>query len=574
MADERVEYLIQISKQGDGAKQAKKDLDELKTSSSAASVGLQAVGKSFLAAAAAYATTGFVRSAIREFAEAEKAVAKLNSTLRATQQLNAGVSDRLQGVAKNIAGNSPFSQTELLNSASRLLTAGASPGDIERLTRAIADVSTLMDRDLGRASQAMVNALRGDTDAFRALGIEVESTGNATEDFNKLLEKLEKLTGGQAAASMDTLTGKLEKQKKQWDELKEKAGGYFSALLGGLVNAAQWVGQGIGGAINMPSGMGGVQNPIAAGILQQIEDKNRGQGILSPESWAALMKSQGGAGAGPAKVTTSALAAEDLRRFDQMIDEEVQIWIEGELKKREEAQKTAETVLSLQQDIRLASATGYDRELVQITVNHERRVAALREQNVANAETLALEEKLFAIEKERAEFAISYLGRLTTDLKAVGELAQTTFASGLSDAIVEGFRTGRFEMKKFFSDFFALISKAILQTIILNLVRSGVNAIGGIAGGGFSGGGAGGLGEVVTPGSAFSEVNSINIPRLSTGTLAGKAGGNITIRLEMSPEVEARVQRNSIQGARIEVARDMRQDSALSRNTRRLTSGM
>lgn len=82
---------------------------------------------------------------------------------------------------------------------------------------------------------------------------------------------------------------------------------------------------------------------------------------------------------------------------------------------------------------------------------------------------------------------------LGNDLQKLGTTAETTFASGLSNALVQGFRTGHFEFQKFASDFLAKIAEMILQALILRAIQSSISGL-------FGGGGVSGTAEPATSG--------------------------------------------------------------------------
>ena len=237
-------------------------------------------------------------------------------------------------------------------------------------------------------------------------------------------------------------------------------------------------------------------------------------------------------------------------------------------------------------------------------------------------------QRIFA---EEAQKRLEYLqthktgfAALEGDLTKLGDAAEVQFSARLSNALVEGFRNGHIELQKFASDFFAFIAQAILQALILRAVQS---TIGGFFGGGGISGSAGvdsaggslagaaangtvryaanGLSTVSTPtffprhnviageagpevlavlskprtvrvGSRYAAEGMVNgqpvalVPGGVSG-LGGGAGGQITIQISHTPEVQARIEQNSIQGAVLQITRDLGKDTPIANATRRLT---
>lgn len=204
-----------------------------------------------------------------------------------------------------------------------------------------------------------------------------------------------------------------------------------------------------------------------------------------------------------------------------------------------------------------------------------------------------------------------------TELQQLGQNVAQTFSAGLATAIVSAFQKGGSAFKEFAAQFMAQIAQMILQMLIFKAI-SGL--VGGALGGGFTtpmtfaqGGvrfAANGLAGVsavnsatyfpkfnVVAGEAGREMLTVLArPRMmevggmqavvgsaqgnrlaitSAEALAGRAngaGGTIVIQVQGTPEFEARLVSNSVKGAQVQIANDMRQDTPISRGVKGLTS--
>jgi hypothetical protein len=199
-----------------------------------------------------------------------------------------------------------------------------------------------------------------------------------------------------------------------------------------------------------------------------------------------------------------------------------------------------------------------------------------------------------------------------TEIQKMGQQAVESFAGGFSSAFVS-FLDGTKSAKEAFTDFarsfLSQMAQMILQQTILNAIKnSSWGGALGFAEGGvrFAANGLAGVSSVSSPtyfpkfnvvaGEAGREMMTVLArPRMmevggmqavvgsaqgnqlaitSASDLAGRggAGGKIVIQVMGTPDFEARVVQNSVKGAVVQVAQDMRQDTPISRGVKGLTA--
>ena len=254
----------------------------------------------------------------------------------------------------------------------------------------------------------------------------------------------------------------------------------------------------------------------------------------------------------------------------------------------------------------------------------ESKTRALRENvELVTALNFLEQEGLMTSEQAAAaklEADTAWMSRLTqlrqqlTEVQKLGRSVTENFASGLAGALVSAFTEGGKALQQFFVQFMAQTAQMIIQLLILRALRSAFGLEGGGAvfaakGGFFPTYAANGLAGVqavsqatyfpkfnVVAGEAgremltvlarpkFMEVGGVEAVVGNAGpnrlaitnadALAGRsgAGGTIVIQVQGTPDFEARVVSNSVKGARVQVANDMRTDSPISRGVKGLTS--
>jgi len=93
----------------------------------------------------------------------------------------------------------------------------------ELLTLAL-DVSAGSGLGLSEVQQILIGAMMGNYKGLKQLGVEFESTGDKTKDFERVTQILANLFGGAAKTKAETFEGMLQRLRIAYDEIVERIG--------------------------------------------------------------------------------------------------------------------------------------------------------------------------------------------------------------------------------------------------------------------------------------------------------------------------------------------------------------
>jgi hypothetical protein len=224
MDNVKLQYVIEILKQGDGGQKAVQELEKLQQAGDKTGTALDSLAKKAEAFLSIWTVEHFLEDSARVFLENEKAVARLDAALATTGQRSDAVKKQFIELSKSLENLTTFDGKDILGVIAPLVAFGAPEQGVPRLTEAVLDLSTLMDKNLPRATQAMARALKGEFGAFTELGFKFEETATAAEKLNSALQQIDKVAGGQARAAKDTLGGKIDDAQKRFKDLQNSIG--------------------------------------------------------------------------------------------------------------------------------------------------------------------------------------------------------------------------------------------------------------------------------------------------------------------------------------------------------------
>jgi hypothetical protein len=171
----------------------------------------------------------FSKKAVKAFAEDEVAAKSL-----ALQLENTGNAFRVTEVEAYIKSLEKTNAilTDLRAPFQTLLNVTGSVELAQRSLEAALDISAGTGASLTTVIGAISAGARGQTKAIRGLNTGIDESILATGDMNKIMEELERRFTGQAAARLDTYTGKMDALKKSADEASKTIGeGLVDALV-------------------------------------------------------------------------------------------------------------------------------------------------------------------------------------------------------------------------------------------------------------------------------------------------------------------------------------------------------
>jgi hypothetical protein len=185
-------------------------------------------------------------SGVREFAEAQDRVARLDAALAQTGQLTEAYREKLQELADEMQKTTGVADDEWLGVLTRLTQFGADQTNIDKFSEAVKNLAGIMGGDVQGAAVAMSKAMQGSFEMFSRYGIVLDENASKTEKLEQLMGTLAQRGGGQLEASTKTLNGQFKQVKLSTEDALKGFGGMIAStgfLQRGLEmagNAAEW----------------------------------------------------------------------------------------------------------------------------------------------------------------------------------------------------------------------------------------------------------------------------------------------------------------------------------------------
>jgi hypothetical protein len=175
------------------------------------------------AAFSAQAVINFTQQSIAAFLDAEKNAQRLKFAITTIGGESELQFERLIKQSAELQKITVFSDDSIQQAQEALAAFGLTADEIEKLIPKLADFATITSQDITSAAQQVGAALEGNGREFKKYGIEVSAAASRTENLSSVLDGLVKFEGA-ATDATQTLTGQLEQQKNQIDELQESIG--------------------------------------------------------------------------------------------------------------------------------------------------------------------------------------------------------------------------------------------------------------------------------------------------------------------------------------------------------------
>jgi len=189
---------------------------------------LQGLARTFGVAFSATAIVAFSKQAVKAFAEDELAARSLALQLENTG--NAFRVTEVENYVKSLEKTYAI-LTDLRTPFKTLLNVTGSVDLAQRSLEAALNISAGTGENLNTVVGAISAGVRGQTKAIKGLNTGIDENIIATGDMNKIMEALEARFSGQAAARLDTYSGKMDVLKKGADEATKSIGrGLVDAL--------------------------------------------------------------------------------------------------------------------------------------------------------------------------------------------------------------------------------------------------------------------------------------------------------------------------------------------------------
>ena len=187
--------------------------------------------------------TGFISSAIDEWAQAESAQVKLTAALRSQSMAIPSVINGYLGMASSLQQMTTFGDEAIMGVQSMMIqVGGVMPGMMEKATRATLDLAAGLGIDLNTAGLLVAKAMAGNTSTMSRYGIVLDEATLAAEGASYVLDTLNEKFGGQATAQIDTYAGRVKQLNNAWGDYKETIGAFLvnnPLVISALTNAAE-----------------------------------------------------------------------------------------------------------------------------------------------------------------------------------------------------------------------------------------------------------------------------------------------------------------------------------------------
>lgn len=231
----------QLDKLSDKEKEVKKNFDEIAKSSKKAgdsvkkagreaessfdklNDSLAGIGATIAGAFAVEAIVAFGKESVKAFAEAEETSRKLEFAVKNIANGSDGALDMLLKQAAELKAVSIFDDDDIIAAQEAMITYGLTTDQVAKLTPKIVDLASATGTDLASATDKVVSAINGQTRGLKSVGLQFKDTGDKVENYNTILEKLNKFQGAAADATTSTM-GALKRFDVFMGDLKENTG--------------------------------------------------------------------------------------------------------------------------------------------------------------------------------------------------------------------------------------------------------------------------------------------------------------------------------------------------------------
>jgi hypothetical protein len=157
--------------------------------------------------------------AVREFANFETDVVKLNQALANSGQYSEESSAQVQELANKYKALTDIDDSKFIDVSTTLLKFGAKTDDLDRYTEAVVNLAGIMGGDLTGASNLFAKALAGNFDTLSRYGLQVEKAGTQQQKLDSIMRQAAERGAGQLTAGSETLNRKFSALRLGVDDM-------------------------------------------------------------------------------------------------------------------------------------------------------------------------------------------------------------------------------------------------------------------------------------------------------------------------------------------------------------------
>lgn len=165
----------------------------------------------------------FGKESVKAFVEAEENARRLAVAVKGIGEEGEKAFKKLIAQSNQLQEVTIFSDDDIQRAQTALATFGLTAKQIEALIPKITDLASATDKDLGGATQKVIQGINGQIRGLKQVGITYEDTGSKTKNLGILMDKLGKFAGS-AADAVNSTQGKWQRFGNLMDDIKEKIG--------------------------------------------------------------------------------------------------------------------------------------------------------------------------------------------------------------------------------------------------------------------------------------------------------------------------------------------------------------
>jgi hypothetical protein len=238
LSDKEKEVKKNFDEIGKSAKKAgndtKKAAKETENSFDKLNGSLMDLGKTIAGAFAVEAIISFGKESVTAFAEAEEMGRKLEFAVKNIANGSNGALDLLLQQAEDLKNISIFDDDDIINAQQALLTYGLTTDEVSKLIPKVVDLASATGQDLASATDKIISGINGQTKGLKDVGLQFKDTGSKVENYNTILEKLNKFQGATVDATESTM-GAMKRFDIFIGDLKESTGEFLKGIADGFM---------------------------------------------------------------------------------------------------------------------------------------------------------------------------------------------------------------------------------------------------------------------------------------------------------------------------------------------------
>jgi hypothetical protein len=204
--------------------------------------------------AAAFSVAAVVKFGImsaKAYGETKRSADALSASLRNVGITSSAGMKEFEDFAVKLRENSGISKEATFDCLRLAVNFGIFGEKAKETTRAAHALSLGLGMDLNSAMMLLIRASEGNMTALSKCGIQINKTGNAGKDFEKVLKKTDEMFGKLAGADSDNLITKTKALKEEWKEFASLIGKTLSPAISKAMSSVNKLAKEIGFRLGM-----------------------------------------------------------------------------------------------------------------------------------------------------------------------------------------------------------------------------------------------------------------------------------------------------------------------------------